>query len=653
MGLRLTSAEFSTAAKLRIGAPLLTRDTWCPKCNQVLDHGAVHACSCKGGGDAVVRHNSLRGEPNGELRGLLADDPRRRPGDVFLPAWHGGSTALDFAGPTWGQPLSAMQRRAEPLLYQALMGLNEDLGAEHPDALAVCASLGLCFQLQGQGLKAHLCYRHAVPLLQHWADAKWQHQQTEAPPKRFLGASVLGAASAAQNWAALLCETKPLPLQEASEAEDLYRWALAALHRELGAEHPSSLRVAGNLAQVVQARRPRKHFHLSKCPAEPSGEQVIPGQEEPEREPAVPAPAPKENEVQGPVQEEEALADEEVLLVSWPKDGRRNAWRGKAYDGCIRRRVLSCCPKGEKPGTRNVSRPFMPFPLWPLAAAAVGDDADCGDKSPAANGFHPQPQMQHWRMQAMPDPEVDATMQAFSQWLSEMKARSSSSLNQMMAEMGIIRDGITSNSTDLTEYKRHSISVQQQMQSQLTDLRDKLTSAFSEITSLVKQKTQTDQELMSEIHALQQQLSMKTTELEALKKSYSSTHQQLQNSLIHLQGQLQSTSSEVTATRKQAQAVQDGAQRKMGEVDQSLQRVKAAVDASSRDGNSMAMSIQEDIGKLHEALTGLSSDFLENKRLTQQVQSKLSGQVNQLEEARQRSGTLPDEFSYGGHERYR
>mmetsp|Transcript_34576 Transcript_34576/g.62193 ORF Transcript_34576/g.62193 Transcript_34576/m.62193 type:complete len:389 (-) Transcript_34576:56-1222(-) len=239
-------------------------------------------------------------------------------------------------------------REAEPLLYQALMGLNEDLGAEHPDALAVCASLGLCFQLQGQGLKAHLCYRHAVPRLQHWADAKWQHQQTEAPPKRFLGASVLGAASAAQNWAALLCETKPLPLQEASEAEDLYRWALAALHRELGAEHPSSLRVAGNLAQVVQARRPRKHFHLSKCPAEPSGEQVIPGQEEPEREPAVPAPAPKENEVQGPVQEEEALADEEVLLVSWPKDGRRNAWRGKAYDGCIRRRVLSCCPKGEK-----------------------------------------------------------------------------------------------------------------------------------------------------------------------------------------------------------------------------------------------------------------------------------------------------------------
>merc|ERR1719382_1808179 len=97
------------------------------------------------------------------------------------------------------------------------------------------------------------------------------------------------------------------------------------------------------------------------------------------------------------------------------------------------------------------------------------------------------------------DGEADATMQAFSQWLSEMKARSNSSLAQMLSEMGIIRDGITTNSTDLTEYKRHSISIQQQMQSQLTDLREKLTSAFGEIASLVKQKTATDQELLGEV----------------------------------------------------------------------------------------------------------------------------------------------------------
>eukprot|EP00928_Gymnodinium_smaydae_P053655 TRINITY_DN37596_c1_g1_i1.p1 TRINITY_DN37596_c1_g1~~TRINITY_DN37596_c1_g1_i1.p1 ORF type:complete len:308 (-),score=54.35 TRINITY_DN37596_c1_g1_i1:106-915(-) len=234
--------------------------------------------------------------------------------------------------------------------------------------------------------------------------------------------------------------------------------------------------------------------------------------------------------------------------------------------------------------------------------------------------------------------EADVTMQAFAQWLSEMKARSNNSLSQMLSEMGLIRDGITSNSTDLTEYKRHSISIQQQMQSQLTDLREKLTSAFGEITSLVKQKTATDQELQSEINALQQQLSMKTAELEALKKSYSTTHQQLQNNLIQIQGQLQSTSTEIHAAKQQVQAVQDGAQQRISEVENTMQRIRGFLDSSGREGQNHAMLVQEDISKLHEALTGLSADFLDHKRLTNQVQSKLNTQVSTLQDKKRPGG---------------
>jgi len=233
-----------------------------------------------------------------------------------------------------------------------------------------------------------------------------------------------------------------------------------------------------------------------------------------------------------------------------------------------------------------------------------------------------------------PNEEVDATMQAFSQWLSEMRSRSNSSLQQVLAEMGIVRDGISSNSSDLTEYKRHSISIQQQMQSQLTDLREKLTAAFGEIAGLVKQKSATDQELLSEIGALHQQLGSKTAELDALKKSYSSTHQQLQNSLIQIQGQLQSTSAEIHSAKRQAQAVQEGAQAKMGEIDATIHRIRGSLEASSREGQGHAMQIQDDIARLHEALTGLSSDFYDHKRLTLQVQNKLQGQVSVLEEGR-------------------
>eukprot|EP01066_Platyproteum_vivax_P007810 Platyproteum_vivax@DN3143_c0_g1_i2.p1 len=82
--------------------------------------------------------------------------------------------------------------------------------------------------------------------------------------------------------------------------------------------------------------------------------------------------------------------------------------------------------------------------------------------------------------------DVDGTVQAFAQWLTEMKMNGNNCMNHVTSEMGIIRDGITANYTNLTEYKRHSTSIQQQMQSQLTDLREKLTAAFGEITSLVK-----------------------------------------------------------------------------------------------------------------------------------------------------------------------
>ena len=109
LGLRLTSAEFSVAALLRIGADLLGSESWCSKCDQVLTRRCDHGPRCRGGGNITTRHNSLRDEcffrclsagmpAERELSGLLPSDPRRRPADVFLPNCPGkGPVALDFA----------------------------------------------------------------------------------------------------------------------------------------------------------------------------------------------------------------------------------------------------------------------------------------------------------------------------------------------------------------------------------------------------------------------------------------------------------------------------------------------------------------------------------------------------------------------------
>ena len=65
--------------------------------------------TCMAGGDAITCHDSLRDHVycaalsaglcvEREEPGLLRDDPRRRPGDLYFPLWPGGSrVALDFA----------------------------------------------------------------------------------------------------------------------------------------------------------------------------------------------------------------------------------------------------------------------------------------------------------------------------------------------------------------------------------------------------------------------------------------------------------------------------------------------------------------------------------------------------------------------------
>ena len=97
----MSHPEFAAALRLWLGYNACTADGWCPKCDQVLDAMGRHCLTCMAGGDATRLHNALRdfvqafalraGVPaEKEESGLLPDDPRRRPGDLFFPQWPSG-----------------------------------------------------------------------------------------------------------------------------------------------------------------------------------------------------------------------------------------------------------------------------------------------------------------------------------------------------------------------------------------------------------------------------------------------------------------------------------------------------------------------------------------------------------------------------------
>lgn len=246
--------------------------------------------------------------------------------------------------------------------------------------------------------------------------------------------------------------------------------------------------------------------------------------------------------------------------------------------------------------------------------------------------------------------ETDMTCQAFASWLTEMKARNSRTMQEMLSEMSIIRDGITSNNMDLTDFKRHSTGVSTQMQTQLTDLREKLTSAFGEITSLVKQKTQSDQEMMQDINKLQQSISTKASDLETLKRSYSQAHTQLQSSLIQIQNHLQVTNQEVQGARSSCDRVHRETNQRLAELANSLRTLEEDLTAGNGENRSQMLQLQEEVARIHDSLSSVGAEFSDHKRSSTQAHNKLQSHLWGIEEGFKRQQGVPDVGAASSHQ---
>jgi len=236
---------------------------------------------------------------------------------------------------------------------------------------------------------------------------------------------------------------------------------------------------------------------------------------------------------------------------------------------------------------------------------------------------------------------IDVTVLAFAQWLSEMRSRSNSSLQQMLAEMGIIRNGITSNNTDLTEFKRNTATVQQQMQSQISDLRDKLTDAYTEIANMKKTKSQFEQEVHAEYQSLSEQLQFKTLELETLKKAYAQTHQQLQQQIILLQTEISDVRTKSEDTSRQANISNEQNGNKIQEVEMATQYANNELKRLRSDHDHAIANVAENMNRWNDTLRDLSKEFHSFQKVMNVNQQKMQSNVWDL----QKGGTGPQQTS--------
>ena len=57
---RMDPATFTCELRYRLGVPDALNDSWCPKCDAVLDTFSHHAGICAAGGERTLRHHSAR-----------------------------------------------------------------------------------------------------------------------------------------------------------------------------------------------------------------------------------------------------------------------------------------------------------------------------------------------------------------------------------------------------------------------------------------------------------------------------------------------------------------------------------------------------------------------------------------------------------------
>merc|ERR1719183_80996 len=234
--------------------------------------------------------------------------------------------------------------------------------------------------------------------------------------------------------------------------------------------------------------------------------------------------------------------------------------------------------------------------------------------------------------------DLDVTVLAFAQWLSEMRSRSNASLQQMLAEMGIIRNGITSNNTELTEFKRNTATVQQQMQSQISDLRDKLTDAYTEIANVKKTKSQFEQEVHAEYQSMAEQLQFRTLETETLKKAYATTHQQLQQQIIHIQSEVNEVRMRGDDAYRQSHVNNESSTGKVAEIEMATQYANTELKRVRSDHDQAISNLAENMNRWNDTLRDLSKEFHDFQKVMNVNQQRIQ---SSLWDVQAKSGMVP------------
>jgi hypothetical protein len=240
--------------------------------------------------------------------------------------------------------------------------------------------------------------------------------------------------------------------------------------------------------------------------------------------------------------------------------------------------------------------------------------------------------------------DLDVTVLAFAQWVSEMKTRQASSHHQMQAEMSIIRNAITSNNTEMGDFKRHGAAVQQHMQSEINEIRESLGTVFMEITTAVRNNASADQEIRLKIMSLNELAVRNETTFAQLADAADQSQSKLRKAVEEMQNSSERMREELVSLSRFNEKLET-------ESNDRCTRIAADLDQAGNDLHVQLERRKEHLKKMvndvmliSESLHNLVADIGEQKRTTFDVQNKLQSNLYVLDQILRPEATYSQEL---------
>lgn len=249
--------------------------------------------------------------------------------------------------------------------------------------------------------------------------------------------------------------------------------------------------------------------------------------------------------------------------------------------------------------------------------------------------------------QGLPPLDMDVTVLAFAQWVSEMKTRQTNSQHQMTAEMSIIRNAITTNNTDLADFKRHSAAVQQQMQREISEIRESLSNVFQEITAAVRNNSAADQDIKLKIQSLNEQFVRNETAFAQLADAADQSQSKLRAAVQEMQSSSERMRDELVTVNRYTEHMENMLNEKFERSGNQIETLAQDEQTQLEQRKEHIRKMSQDVLSIGESLQSLLTDFGEQKRQTGQIQSKVQSSLYALDQTGRRYGA-PSLLREGG-----